>query len=117
MSPIVITVKVKPRYAVYATPSSDPQAYLYDKIKGRIVNKVRHQNAYTLHDWVHLCDYLNDRITGYPVPSALLTLRSEHNEDRRQAEASKPINTGRLRASLTDDRRRPARGKGGAASK
>lgn len=98
-----VSVIVRPRYGVYATPSSDAQAYLYDKIAGRIVNKAHHQSAYTIHDWVHVCDYLNDRVTGYPVPSALLTLRSEHNEDRRQT--PKPINTGRLRASY---RRRPA---------
>jgi hypothetical protein len=111
------TVIVRPRYTVYATPSANPQAYMFDKIAGHVKHRRRHQDEYTLHDWVHLCDYVNDRVSGYPVPSALLTLRSKHNEDRRQADASKPINTGRFRANLASDRRRPARGKGRAARK
>lgn len=121
MSP-VNTVVVRKRYTIYASPSSTPQAHLYDKIAGRVLRKPLHQDDYTLHDWVHLCDYLNDRITGYPVPSALIPLRSQHNEDRRRAggDFPKPINTGRLRANVgrgNTERGRVTRRKGGTPRK
>lgn len=107
MPPIVVTVKLRPRYSVRCVPESGaPSAELFDRIAGYRKARRPHQSAYTLHDWVHLADYLNDRVASYPVPASLLYMRSEHNEDRRKAEHPKPINTGRLRASLATRRRR-----------
>jgi len=99
---IVVTVKMKPRYTVRATPDKSPfpnDAEIFDRVTGYRKARRPHQAAYSLLHRVHTAEYLSDRVAGYPVPASLLYMRSEHNEDRRKT--SKPVNTGRLRKSLT----------------
>lgn len=88
--PIVITVKMRPRYEVMPWEQEKPSAVgfgIRDRVDSKAMHTARHhvhRRAYTLADWVALCDYMNDRIAGYPVPSKLLPMLSEHNEDRRE---------------------------------
>ena len=69
--PIVVTVKVKPRYTLTGT-IREPIG-----IRDRVLCVSRpvrpHQRSHKLIDWAHTLEYLNDRALGYPVPSALLT--------------------------------------------
>lgn len=86
--PIVVTVKVRPRYILAGNLDAP---IIYDRVTKEMHGAERpHRRAYKSRDWIDMADYLNDRITGYPVPSALLPLRSEHNEDRRQAHRRRP---------------------------
>lgn len=82
---IVVTVKMRPRYGVRATPNRGASdAEIFDHVTGYRKARRPHQSEYSVLDWVHTAEYLSNRVAGYPVPCALIPLRTKHNEDRRK---------------------------------